>query len=169
MIQKTSIKSMQSLRKLFYLIMIVIITLLLTAISKADAAPVDFQLADINGKEHRLSDYRGKWVIVNYWATWCAPCRDEMPDLEKFHQKHKGKAVVIGINMEETTDENIREFIEHFKITYPVLLTEVERRGPLGEITGMPTTFIISPTGEMVKRLLGRLDMQEVEGYILER
>lgn len=155
---------MQSIRKF---LVFIIITLLLGVIGQAHAAPVDFQLADIHGNEHRLSDYRGKWVIVNYWATWCLPCRDEIPDLQRFHRRYKDQAVVIGINMEETSDENIREFIKHYQISYPVLLTEVERVGPLGEISGMPTTFIISPAGEVVKRVLGRLDMHELTQFVI--
>ncbi len=158
---------MQAQRKSIYILLLsLIITLILFAAGQAKAAAVDFQLADVDGIEHRLSDYRGYWVVVNYWATWCAPCRDEMPDLQQFHNAYqnraKNKAIVIGINMEEAVDEEIREFIKHFKITYPNLLTEVERKGPLGEISGLPTTFVISPKGEVVKRILGRVDMNEI-------
>ncbi len=154
---------MQSIRKF---LVFNIITLLLMATGQTHAAPIDFQLADINGNEHRLSSYRGKWVIVNYWATWCVPCRDEIPDLQRFHRRFKDQAVVIGINMEETSDENIREFIKHYQISYSVLLTEVARVGPLGEILGMPTTFIVSPVGEVVKRVLGRVDIHELEEFL---
>ena len=92
-----------------------------TAIT-AYADPVDFTLYDVDGKPRSLSEFRGKWVIVNYWATWCPPCLDEIPDLVEFHEKHKDKdAVVLGINFEEAGREHLLEFVDQHFMTYPVL------------------------------------------------
>ena len=72
----------------------------------------DFTLPDIDGRAHSLSDYRGKWVLVNYWATWCPPCLEELPELEVFHTNAEGKAVVLGVNMEEIDEPQLRAFVE---------------------------------------------------------
>ena len=78
----------------------------------AMAEPVEYSLPDLDGKMHSLADYRGKWVIVNYWATWCPPCQEEIPDLVNFHDSHKDDdAVVLGINLEDDFDgESIYNF-----------------------------------------------------------
>ncbi|MEJ2317525.1 MAG: TlpA disulfide reductase family protein, partial [Gammaproteobacteria bacterium] len=82
----------------------------------------DLLLNDLENRLHKLSEYRGKWVVVNYWATWCSPCRDEIPDLVDFHEKHKAdKAVVLGVNHEYATLGELRKFKREYQITYPLL------------------------------------------------
>ena len=89
------------------------------------AEPVDYSLPDVNGKKHSLADYKGKWVIVNYWATWCPPCQEEIPDLVEFHDRHKDDdAVVIGINFEDIGEEQLSAFVDSFLISYPILRSE---------------------------------------------
>jgi thiol-disulfide isomerase/thioredoxin len=79
---------------------VILVMLLLFSVANARAS-VDFSMSGIDGKEYRLSDFKGKWVLVNFWATWCPPCLEEMPELEIFHSRHKdSNAVVIGVNYE---------------------------------------------------------------------
>ncbi|MDH5544032.1 MAG: TlpA family protein disulfide reductase [Gammaproteobacteria bacterium] len=133
----------------------------------AVSAPVDFVLSDLDNKNHKLSDYRGKWVVVNYWATWCPPCVEEMPELVFFHDKHKDKdAVVLGINLEDVDDEKVRQFVDEHLITYPILLAEPAEEGPLGAIPGLPTTFLVDPQGRVVHRKIGRVDQTYLENQI---
>jgi len=140
---------------------------LLGLIGFVNAAVSEFMYRDLDGVEYRLENYKGKWVVVNYWATWCAPCVKEIPDLIEFHDKHQNKdAVVIGVNMEETSDENVRKFLARFKVNYPMLLAEPDSRSPLGEIKGLPTTFIVSPDGNVVHQELGRVTYAELEDII---
>ena len=131
------------------------------------ADPVDFTLNDIDGKPRSLSDFRGKWVIVNYWATWCPPCLDEIPDLVEFHEKHKDKdAVVLGINFEETDPEQLLEFVDQHFMNYPVLSMDPVPVTPLGPVLGLPTTYIISPTGERIARQEGPVTGAAIEAYL---
>jgi thiol-disulfide isomerase/thioredoxin len=133
----------------------------------AKSAPVDFVYSSLDNIEYRLSSYRGKWVFVNYWATWCPPCVEEMPELVFFHDKHKDKdAVVIGINMEDVEDQKVRDFLDDHLITYPVVLAEPSREGPLGKIPALPTTFLVNPQGEVVHRKVGRVDIEYLESLI---
>ncbi len=133
----------------------------------ASAEPVEYSLPDIQGKTHALADYRGKWVIVNYWATWCPPFQDEIPDLVDFHDRHKDKdAVVLGINFEDIDQKQLAAFVESFMISYPVLRSEPELMTPLGSIPGLPTTFIIDPDGSPVARQVGPITGKQLDAYI---
>lgn len=131
------------------------------------AEPVDYSLPDLKGVTHSLADYKGKWVIVNYWATWCPPCQEEIPDLVEFHDRHKnGDAVVLGINFEDIGKEQLTSFVDSFLISYPVLLSEPLPSTPLGSIPGLPTTFIIAPDGSPVARQVGPVTGKQLDEYI---
>ena len=132
------------------------------------ADPVDFSLPDIEGKARTLSEFRGKWVVVNYWATWCPPCLEEIPDLIAFHDRHQDKdAVVIGINFEDIPPAQLRAFVDEHFISYPVL-----RNGDMAPpterlaVAGLPTTYIISPEGVPVARQVGTISAEALEKFI---
>ena len=136
----------------------------------ASAEPVDYSLPDVHGKKHSLADYRGKWVVVNYWATWCPPCQEEIPDLVEFHDRHKDKdAVVIGINFEDIGEEQLSAFVDSFMISYPILRSEPLAETPLGTIPGLPTTFIIAPDGSPVARQVGPVTGKQLDEYIARK
>jgi len=133
----------------------------------AVAEPVDYSLPDLSGKMRSLEDYRGKWVIVNYWATWCPPCQEEIPDLVDFHDSHKDTdAVVLGVNFEDIGAEQLTNFVDSFLISYPVLRSEPLATTPLGAIPGLPTTYIIAPDGSPVARQVGPVTRKQLEDYI---
>ncbi len=134
------------------------------------AEPVDFSLPDINGVEHKLSDYRGKWVVVNYWATWCPPCLSEIPELVDFHEEHKDKdAVVLGINFEDIGASGLKQFSEEYFMNYPVLRSKPGPKSALGPIPGLPTTYLISPKGEVVARQVGPVTAKLITDFIAQQ
>lgn len=126
----------------------------LIALDKPFAAPA-FALKDENGKTHRLSDYRGQVVVLNFWATWCPPCRYEMPSMERAHEIVKGEGIVLlAVNVGETADQ-VFEFTGRYPVTFPLLLDiegKVIRQYP---VIGLPTTFVIDPRGQVTHRAIG--------------
>ena len=131
------------------------------------AKAVDFELPDLDGKTHKLSDYRGKWVVVNYWATWCPPCLEEMPELEVFHNNNKEtKAVVLGVNLEQIEVAKLKTFVDEQFISYPILREKPALYTSLGRVPGMPTSFIIGPDGRLVKTVVGKVTSGDLEQVI---
>ena len=128
---------------------------------------VDMPLKGLDGTQSKLSDYRGKWVVVNYWATWCPPCIEEMPELQAFHDQHaESKAVVLGINTEVLDNDMIEAFLDDYFITYPNFVNGPVTQSPLGSIPGLPTTFLVSPEGTTEARQVGPLTKQMIENFI---
>lgn len=136
--------------------------------ASAGAADPDFVLPDVSGVQHRLSDYRGKWVVVNYWATWCPPCLMEIPELVDFHERHKDRdAVVLGVNFEGDGIEAtaLRRFVDEYFITFPVLLGKHGEAHPW-PVSGLPTTYVVAPNGKVAARHVGPLTGAELEAFI---
>lgn len=131
------------------------------------AMAVDMPLTDLHGNKVNLNSYQGQWVVVNYWATWCPPCIVEMPELQDFHDDHSDKdAVVLGINTELISKQKLLEFLDDYFITYPVFTSGPVQQSELGEIPGLPTTFLVSPRGEVVARQVGPVTREMIEQFI---
>jgi len=128
---------------------------------------VSMALTDLQGREQRLADYRGKWVIVNYWATWCPPCLEEVPELVQFHNEHKDRdAVVWGINREELSRADLDLFVAKQQISYPLFQVPVDSGSVLGPVISIPTTYLISPKGKVVARHVGFVTVKKLEEFI---
>ena len=131
-----------------------------------DEAPVDFTLQRLHGDKISLSEFRQKWVVLNYWATWCAPCRKEIPDLSDLHAA-RDDIVVLGLAFEDTEMENFDQFLEEFQPSYPILLVDVYAPPqPFGAPRVLPTTIILDPEGRPVKTYLGPVTRENLESFI---
>jgi thiol-disulfide isomerase/thioredoxin len=128
--------------------------------------PVDFTLQQLGGGEVSMSDYRGGWVVVNYWATWCTPCLKEIPELSELHRE-RSDLTVLGLAFEDLEDSDFVEFLKDFDVSYPVLKVDVyQPPEPFGAPRVLPTTIILDRKGRAVKAFLGPVTRAAIEGYI---
>ena len=124
---------------------------------------VNFRLPDLQGQLQDIAQYRGKWLVVNFWATWCGPCVAEIPELNAFEARRKQQANVIGIAFEKTPVDQIRRFVQQFNITYPILLIGEQPLVPLEPLKGLPSTFLLSPRGEYLHAHVGPVTVGQLE------
>lgn len=126
--------------------------LLLSALVACSPEP-DFALLD--GSQHRLSDFRGRWLVVNYWAEWCEPCRRELPELARFAAEHSEQVTVLGVNFDAPNQAELMAQVERLQVAIPVLALAPAPRLPFTRPTGLPATWLIDPDGKVHGPLLG--------------
>lgn len=145
-------------------------TVLAVAVPVAHAAMPEvptLKVTTLDGKPYDLASQRGKYVIVNYWATWCAPCIKEMPEISRFVSEHKDKVAAIGLAYEDSDKADIDAFLKKHPVAYPIAQVTLDK--PLkdfDEPRGLPTTWLIGPDGKVVKRLVGGLTEQSLAAAI---
>lgn len=136
--------------------------------ASARRANLDFTLHDVDGREIALSHFRGDVVLINFWATWCTPCRVEIPDFIGLYAKyHERGLVILGVSVDDPVPRLV-SFVAEFRMTYPVLVG-AERRDLLdafGQLGGFPTSLLISREGKVCARYEGRVDKTDLEGRI---
>jgi len=139
-------------------------------IQKGNVAP-DFELKNLAGESIKLSDLRGKKVIVNMWATWCPPCRAEMPDMQRIFEKYKDDGVaILGVNLtkSEQRPENVAAFLEEFGITFPVVLDTESEVAALYQIQPIPTSYLIDSRGVIQEKVIGSMDYAMMKDILSE-
>jgi peroxiredoxin len=142
------------------------------ALSKLEAADAsrqqaDFTLSDLQGKPWHLRDLRGKVVLVNFWATWCPPCRKEMPDLQALYEKYKDQGfVVVSISDEQAAE--VQPFITERKITYPVLLDPGRKVNDLFQVEGIPKSFVYDRAGKLVAQSIDMRTRNQFQAMIAQ-
>lgn len=119
-----------------------------------DAAP-DFALQSTDGKTIKLSDYKGKIVIIDFWATWCPPCRKGIPDLIEIQKEFKDKVVVIGVSLDIQSKKDVMPFMKQYGMNYPVVYGNQKVVVDYGNINAIPTSFIINKKGEVAAKHIG--------------
>lgn len=124
-----------------------------------------FQFQDTAGKIHKLEDYKGRWVLVNFWATWCPPCLKEIPDLIALHENRKD-IMVIGVAMDFGDPQVVMDFVRSMSITYPIVLGDRKIASQLDEISLLPSTYFFDPEGNPAARQLGIISREDIEKFI---
>ena len=135
------------------------------ALGPGDVAP-DFVLTDFNGKPMRLADYRGKLVLLNFWASWCGPCLEEMPRLSALQRNYGAVGLqVIGVSMDDEAAP-AKRLLAKRPVDYPIGLGDAELGEQYGGILGLPQSFLIDPHGLILARYKGEADLSQIEATI---
>lgn len=145
---------------------ILIFSLLILGCSQQGGEPV---LHDLDNKPVQLSKLKGKWVIVNYWASWCHNCADEMPELNNFYKHNTDKNILLyGTNVDDIPPDELKEAVHNMDINFPILVEDPLHAWNLDDVEGVPMTFIINPKGEVVKKILGTNTEQSLKEMLQE-
>ena len=130
-----------------------------------ETAP-DFSLETLDGEMVKLSDFEGKKVVVNFWATWCKPCREEMPDLQSVYEQKEKDVVILAVNMDAHND--VKGFIDSYSVTFPILLDEEDEVADLYQIISLPTTYFIDERGKIVQKHIGQITDVQLEEILAQ-
>lgn len=125
----------------------------------------DFTLTNLAGEQVSLSDYRGKYVVLNFWATWCPPCRKEIPDLNAFYEENKDDFVVLAVDLGESK-QKVQQFISYGGYTFPVLLDKDRKIGSRYNVSVIPTSYFIGPQGKIKyikKGAVSKAELNEIK------
>jgi peroxiredoxin len=130
-----------------------------------DEAP-DFTLVDLNGKEHRLSDYKGQGVFLNFWGTWCKPCAKEMPAMDRQYETYKEQGVqILAVNIAQS-DFEVQRFASQYGLDFPIVIDKTKSVMEAYNIDPLPTTLLINPEGEIEQIVRGEMTEQDIAGFM---
>jgi thiol-disulfide isomerase/thioredoxin len=133
----------------------------------ATAAKPTLSVKTLDGGTFDLAQQSGKWVIVNYWATWCSPCLKELPDISAFVAAHKDKVAAIGLDFEDAEKDDIEKFMRKHPLSYPVAQVDIDNPPKdFDTPKGLPNTYVIAPDGHVAKAFMGPITTKDLEGVI---
>ena len=136
-------------------------------VSSERKAAQDFTLTTLQGEQVTLSDYKGKTVLLNFWASWCEPCKEEMPDMQRFSEKHPDIAVLaVNLTTMDLGIDDVKQFVHYFGLTFPILLDEADVVGQQYNILTIPTSYIIDPEGKVFREVIGPMDEGMMEELV---
>jgi len=131
-----------------------------------DAA--SFSLTDLAGNSHELSEWRGKLVLINFWATWCGPCRTEMPGIERLWQRYRDQGLVIlAISVDEGMERRIATFVKRLNLSLPILLDPESKVADHYQVSGLPHSVLIDQEGHLIAQIIGERQWDSPEAYQL--
>ena len=132
------------------------------------AAALDFTLPDLEGRPVRLREFRGKLVLLNFWATWCAPCLHEMPSMERLYQTFKQTDfVLLAVSVDRQGAQAAKPYVENLRLTFPVLVDHTNDIGRQYGARGLPSTYLIDPDGQLLGAVVGARDWHRAEAKAL--
>lgn len=138
-------------------------------LAKGESAP-DFELTTLEGETVRLSDYKGKKIILNLWATWCPPCRAEMPDMQKYYdeqaQDENVEILAVNLTTEDKGMDKINAFVEEFQLTFPIPMDHEGKVGDVYQAATIPTTYMIDTEGRVQNKIVGPMNEEMMEDFI---
>ena len=138
-------------------------------VSAGDMKAPAFSVKSVEGRVVRSSDYRNRPVIMDFWATWCGPCRASMPHLSSMQQRYaKSGLAVIGMSVDETSPGQVKKFANGLGVKFTIAMANDEVLDAYGPIRSIPTTFFINRKGEIVRRVVGYIDSETMDGYVQE-
>lgn len=129
----------------------------------------EFTLSNLDGETVSLSDYKGKIVILNFWATWCPPCREETPHMQSFYEKNKENGIeILAVNLTNIDDgqQAIEKFVQDYGLTFPILLDEEGDAGMMYETFTIPTSYILDKEGRIFQKIVGPMNEQVMNDLI---
>ena len=142
----------------------ILVMLLVILLSACSHGP---ELQDAKGHRVRFSDYEGKFIVVNYWASWCKPCYEEVPELNAFYKKHQGVDVMMfGVNYDLGGNTSLRDAEKKVGVKYPTLAGDPTEKLGIDNVPGLPTTYVFNFRGKLIKRLLGKQTVRSLEDAI---
>lgn len=137
------------------------------AMKVGNVAP-DFTRADASGKQVQLSKYRGRLVLLNFWASWCEPCREEMPLFSKWQRDLGASGLqVIGVSMDDDAGD-VKRFLAAYPVNYPIVMGDADFAGRFGGVLGLPLSYLIDAHGRVVARYQGEVDLAKMEAKVKE-
>jgi thiol-disulfide isomerase/thioredoxin len=157
---------MQLFKKIICVFCLALPLLAIAEVNKIEPS-ASLGMKDLAGKTHKLADYRGKWVIFNYWATWCPSCLDEIPDLIALGEKHKTNLAVLGVAVDYKNEKEVRDFVDDMLIPYPIILANAKIFAQFSSPPVLPTTLIFNPKGKLVQTKQGKISKEFIEALIL--
>ncbi|MBI5711317.1 MAG: TlpA family protein disulfide reductase [Candidatus Eisenbacteria bacterium] len=138
-----------------------------TAASR-DQAPA-FTVRTLDGRTQRLSDLRGRPVMLDFWATWCAPCRASLPNLDAMQRRYGTRGLmVLGLSVDDDGPVAVRRFADRLGVRFPIAMAEEKVLDDYGPIRTIPTTILINRRGQVVRRVVGYIDEETLDGYVKE-
>lgn len=144
-----------------------VLIVILLSVHGAAYSATNFALKDTAGKKHTLAQYKGKWVIVNYWATWCPPCLEEVPDLVALYDSRKNRDVMIfGVVFDYQSAQEVADYVDDMLMSYPIVLGDDEIIKQIGSADVLPTSYIYNPRGELIKTKRGLVTKQYLEAIM---
>ncbi len=126
-----------------------------------------FTFMDSNGKKLTLSDFKGRWVVINFWATWCPPCLKEIPDLVSLYESRKD-VMIIGIAMDYRDPKTVLKYVKSMSISYPIVLGDKKIAAQIGPVSMLPTTYVFDPEGNPAVYKIGLVSREDLEEFMRE-